>query len=437
MGACKASCLLRLSFLALACGWSTQAYSQLAPAPAVPGRQVFYSKIEPLTDTIARVEQDPRPKTAKGALQVLDWLVYGNLGAGGAYDSNVYSSPTATSVYGARVQPRIVASRNTGIQRTLLYGTGDFRYYPSVGRTDINATTAGFTHVWEIQRDLIFRAQLDATRALANSSVVPTGPVTYVKPYSYTSLFGSTSIEKSFGNFFTAIGGSFTQNYYENTENSLGVPINEDFQNGNRSTVNARFGYHISPILYTFIEPSANWGRFQSSNLNSNGYQIVGGLGSGRIGLFNGEIYAGVLNEQFNDPLTPTLTEPIYGGRLSWYPTRFLTFTLSGEQSLGTSDFSPTVFSAGSPTKVSTGRFEANWGITRRVTLAGNIQYKQFHYLNTSRVDDLAQLEGSVTYWINEGFGIVFDYMYANLNSNTPGVDYSRNFVSVGANTRF
>jgi hypothetical protein len=431
-------CLFGLGLFGLVLLCPARAYSQSGPpAPTVPARQVFYSNIEPLTDTIARVEQDPRPKTADGALQALDWLIYGHLNAGGAYDSNVFASPNATSVSGARLQPSIIAARNTGIQRTLLYSTGDFRYYPSIGRTDIMSSTAGLTHVWEIQRDLIFRAQLDATRTQQSSSVIPTGTVTYVKPINYTSLFASTSIEKGFGNFFTAVGGSTTQNYYDNTQNNLGAPVDEHFQNGNRSTVNARLGYHISPIIYTFIEPSANWGRFQSTNLNSEGYQIVGGLGSGRISLFNGEIYAGVLNEHFNDPLTPALTRPIYGGRVSWYPTRFITVTLSGDESLGTSDFSPTVFQPGSATKVDTGRLEASWSVTRQVTLAGKIQFQKYNYLDSSRVDDLAQYNSTITYWINDRLGVVLDYTYADLTSNLAGASYSRSFISLGANSKF
>ena len=143
--------------------------------------------------------------------QIADWLLYGNVTTGGAYDSNVFSAPTSQSVYGARIQPSIVAERNTGIQRTLLYGTGDFRYYPSISRVEAVNSTAGAAHVWEIQRDLLFRAQAEVTRGLEASGV--TGAllapgVLFVEPTSYTSLFGSTSIEKGFGRFFTAIGGS-------------------------------------------------------------------------------------------------------------------------------------------------------------------------------------------------------------------------------------
>ena len=128
---------------------------------------------------------------------------------------------------------------------------------------------------------------------------------------------------------------------YDNTKDNFGNPVNEQYRNGTRATLNGRVGYHLTPITYVFVEPSLNWGRFSLSSLNSNGYQIIGGLGTERISLFNGELYGGSLVEDFNNPATSTLTTAIYGGRISWFPTRFVTVTAAADQTLGTSDFSP------------------------------------------------------------------------------------------------
>ena len=430
---------IRLVFCALAL-WAScsQAFSQWGPTP--PGRAVFYSNIEPLTETVDRVQRDPRPKTADGALQALDWLIYGNLNGGGVYDSNEFASPNAVSAYGLRINPSIVAARNTGTQRTIVYGSGDFRYYPSLGQTDIFNTTAGVAHVWEIYRDLIFRGQLEASFGEQNSSLVNStngSGVTYTKPIKYTSLFGSTSIEKSFGRFFTAIGGSVTGNFYQNTTDNLGNTIDETFQNGTRTALYGRVGYHISPIVYTFVEPSVNWGQFQGSNLNSNGYRVVGGLGTARIGNFNGEIYGGALTEYFSNPLTPTLTRPIFGGRISWFPTRFWAVTGSYDQSLGTSDFSTTLFQNGSVTLVDTAKLVASWAILRDVTLEGSAGLQHIEYQGSNRIDDLTFFGFNAKYFFTERVGITLDYRYAIMSSNTPGVAYNRNFVSLGATSRF
>jgi hypothetical protein len=414
------------------------ALSQSGPTP--PPRSVFYSKIEPLTDTIARTERDPRPTTAGNALQALDWLLYGNIIVGGAYDSNVFYSPVPQSVYGSRFQPYVVAERNTGIQRTLLYGTGDIRYYPSIGRTDVINTTAGAAHVWEIQRDLIFRAQAEATRGIEASTLngALTAPgVLYVEPASYTSLFGSTSIEKSFGNFFTALGASVTGTTYDNTKDSLGNAVSEQYRNGTMSTLNGRVGYHVTPIVYTFVEPSMNWGRYNASNLDSNGYRIVGGLGTERIRLFNGEVYGGTLTQHFSDPTISNLVRGIYGGRVSWFPTRFVTVTAAVDQTLGTSDFSPTLFNSGSVTKLNTSKLSASWSATKDVSLEGRLVFKKYEFLNSFRRDDSTETGLAVTYNLNPRFALVVDFSHLQYDSNLAGAGYSRNFVSLGGKTKF
>src|SRR5262249_40951156 len=148
--------------------------------------------------------------------------VFGNLAFGSAYDSNQYASPNAVSAWGVRLQPSVVAARNTGIQRTLLYADGDFCYFPSLGRNDVVNTTVGLAYVCEIYHDLFLRSQFETTFGQQNSSLVNSNGVLYTKPYNYTSLFGSASIEKSFGRFFTAIGGSVTGNVHNNTTDSLG-----------------------------------------------------------------------------------------------------------------------------------------------------------------------------------------------------------------------
>ena len=59
--------------------------------------------------------------------------------------------------------------------------------------------------------------------------------------------------------------------------------------------------------------------------LNYDGYRVVGGIGTERISLFNGELYGGVMAANFADPTIAQQTWPIFGGRVSWFPTRFVT----------------------------------------------------------------------------------------------------------------
>jgi hypothetical protein len=402
--------------------------------------QVFYSGVEPLAATIGRTQSDPRPASTEGKFQFFDWLLSGGVGWGGSYDSNVNAtSVNQKSVYGTAFQPSLLAERNTGIQRTLLYLSGDVRYYPSIGRTNLDGTRAGLVHVWEIQRDLIFRMQTQVSEVQAGSSFTNflSSGIYATTPVNYTQLFGSTSLQKEFGSFFAAIGGSVTGTKYQNNQDNLGNTINEQFQNGTVSTVNGRIGYHISPIIYTYIEPSVNEQQYNASNLDSHGYRVVGGIGSDLISLFRGEVFGGYLSQRFDNVTIGTVNNPVFGGRLSWYPTRFIALTVSADQSFGTTDFNAFAFTPGSPTKITTEKFDATWDFSTRFAFTAGVSNKQQDYLNSFRKDDFLALNAGVTYKLRPDFGIQLGYSHQHLYSNFPGAPYSRDLVTVGGNTKF
>jgi hypothetical protein len=431
--------------------------SAQAQGPGVPSAQIFYAPIGPLTDTITRYQSDPRPKSAEGAFQILDWLLYGGMGWGAACDYNVNESPTnQIKACGPQFTPLIVADHDTGIQRTLLYGIGDIRYYPSLSRVDVIATTAGLVHVWEIQRDLIFRVQAQGLLNQGYSgfaaNLVSTNAF-LTTPLKYSQGYGSTSLQKEFGNFFTAIGGSFTRTDYQNVINNFGNVIDESFQNGSVSTLNARFGYHISPIVYTYVEPSWNWQQYAATSLNSQGYRIVAGLGTGRISLFNGEVYAGYATQRFEDDAVGTVSVPVFGGRLSWYPTRFLTFTLTANRTFGTSDFFANIpgislppgsivnngsgLIPGSVTTTTTANLNGVWDFNRALSFTANVSDQNLDYLNSFRRDDLFNLGGGVIFKIRPGLGLSINYTHQHLFTNLAGAAFSADFISAGAQSKF
>jgi hypothetical protein len=444
--------LALLFTLALMMGFVTRAGAE---APGVPPPGIFYAPIESLEAQIARHSGDPRPQSTQGAFQVLDWLLYyPGVGVGAACGFNLNFSPTnQIKACGPRFTPSVVAEHNTGIQRTLLYGVGDIRWYPSIDQVQVADTTAGLVHVWEIQRDLIFRVQVQGKEDQQYSgfagNLLPTN-VFLTTPLRYTQGYASSSLQKEFGSFFTAIGGSFTGTAYQDIRDNFGNTIDEQFQNGSVATINGRLGYHISPIIYTFIEPSVNEQRYNESRLNSEGYRIVAGIGSGRIGLINGEIYAGFAHQRFEDPAAGSVSVPVFGGKLSWYPTRFLTFTFTADRSFGTSDFTTQSLLStgpitsitpgllpGSPTDKMTETFTAIWDFNRYFAFSAGVQNQQQDYLNSSRKDDLLTFSGGVTYKVWRNFGIQVTYNHQHLFTNLAGASFSSDFIGVGGNTKF
>ena len=409
-------------------------------APPIPTPQIFSSNAQPLTDFIAQTESDPRPTSADGALQVYNWLVYGSVGVSGVYDNNINSSPVdPIAAYGTQITPSVIAEYNTGIQRTFLYGVGDFRYYPSVNQAQIWDSSAGIVHIWEIDRGLNFRAQAQVTdgESPLGYTNVGTTAVVAIEPVQSVKLYGSTSIQRDVGLFFTALGGSVTYETFGQTQTvDTDVAVPESYRDGTTYTVNGRFGYNVTPLVYAYVEPSINAARYDNSSLNSQGYRVVAGLGSARIGLMNGEIYGGVMDQTFTDPSIAPLTTGIYGGHLSYYPTRTLNFTASLDQGLATSDYNTRAFLPGSIVKTNTAKLQANWDVTRFITLSGIVQYSQWDYLGSTLTQDYWTGSSSLTYWIQPKLGITLQYSHSILDTNLVGGNYAHDFVSLGARGR-
>ena len=84
-----------------------------------------------------------------------------------------------------------------------------------------------------------------------------------------------------------------------------------------------------------------------------------------------------------------------------------------------------------------TASLTGNWDFSQRWAFNAMVSDQRQEYLNSSRTDDLLTLMGGVTFKIRPGLGLNVNYIHQNLFSNVPGAEYTRDFISVGANTKF
>ena len=78
-----------------------------------------------------------------------------------------------------------------------------------------------------------------------------------------------------------------------------------------------------------------------------------------------------------------------------------------------------------------------NWDFSQRFAFNGMVSDQRLDYLDSSRTDDLLTLMGGVTYKIRPSLGIQVNYIHQQLFSNVPGAEFTRDFISVGANSKF
>jgi Putative beta-barrel porin 2 len=114
---------------------------------------------------------------------------------------------------------------------------------------------------------------------------------------------------------------------------------------------------------------------------------------------------AGYATQRFQDPTVGTDTVPVFGGHLSWYPTRFLTYTFTLDRAFGTSNFLPNGLTPGAPglvpgavTETTTARLDGIWDFSQRFSFTASVGDQRQDFLNSSHQDNLLAFSAGLLY---------------------------------------
>jgi hypothetical protein len=390
------------------------------------------------------------------------WTLFPKISVGAIYDSNINQSVVdVSSGVGARVVPYLSGIYDGGIHKATVYGVVDARFVDQ----DQIAATAGFSHVYEAMRDLIFTFTGNYTRQTDvfnsalnynNGAIGPAGPNTNipiivnpfgttpgVNPIPYNQFTTGASVTKTFDQVFVTLSGTA---FYLAYDHSTDIP--PPFQTSNNAAsvwVSGRVGYNVMPALYIFTEGAGVFNRFQNSLFDTNGYRVIGGLGSSDPNsLFRGEIYGGYqFQHQEQQDLTgsdiPTnVGSGVFGGRISYYPTRYWTLVASVDEALGISTTLAPSVPQGVPTRVTTAILQMNYGLSRTWSVGVRGGYTRGEFIGISGLDNNGWLAGaSFNYEIWRNLLLTLDYQYTTVRSDAPLSDFTRNLVTSGLTYKY
>jgi hypothetical protein len=417
---------------------------------------------------------------ANGALNFNGWLFFPSVSVFSVFSDNLYQSPVnPVKVAGVGIAPNLIAEWTNGIHRTTLYGNAEVRGYTDEA-ANIYDRQAGFVQRYEAMRDLVFTVQGDYTHrtntsALLNSLgdplatpgstllpdgntllpngtiVSPTGqPVTptnqvanvavgsaiLANPYDqFTAL---ASVYKIFNRGFVRLTGTASQTEYESP--SLAYP------NFSLRTFAGSGGFWFSPWLYGYSDGVV--AVRSGIGIGSTVYRAVGGIGSARIGLFDGSVYFGHQGSDVDN--SGTAGGKVYGGRLSYYPTRYWTWSLTADETvnisnqtnlsnlaLNTGAQSPILIPLGASTETTAINLQTDYAISEQLAVTGRFGYMRVEYLNSTQLDQAYLAYAAINYRIWRNMVLKADYQYTSIVSNFPLTSATRNYATVGATYRF
>ena len=394
------------------------------------------------------------------------WMLFPSLYVGGYYDSNFNQSATGTnrdSGGSVRVAPRLVATHTDGgIHTTSIYGVGDIRFF----NANTVSADAGISHNYQPMEDLGFNANFRYTREtdlftsalnFNNNAIGPAGqggptvtppPVInpfgttpVVNPIAYNQFTAGGSVNKTFGQGFASVTATAFHIAYDHPDDVL-APFNTS-HDGTAIWLTGRVGYHFVPWLYGFGEVTGVWQRFNNSVFDTNGYRILGGLGTDEPNsLIRAEAYGGYqFQSQNEDLLVQNFSQdsgrPVFGGRLYYYPTRYWTVIASADEALSLSTFLAPNLPAGTPVLITTAILQTTYALSQQWSIGGRFGYTRGDYFNIDRVDNGWMAGASFNYEIWRNLNVTLDYQYSTNNSNVPGNDFTRNAVSAGLTYRY
>lgn len=319
------------------------------------------------------------PNPAQG-VAVGGWMLYPSLMAGAVFNDNIYQRQfDRVAGVGIRVRPAVDAFLDNGIHKTNAYFMADVQAYPGLGESlrflprplvDARPTNvtgrAGAAHTWEPMADLTVRLSADYTRQNgvfgSNFGVGPNttsllSANTISASQQYTNQYsGYVSVEKKLAERWFLRGTTGVQYItYDSRPRDpwWGAPftggLGNNSLNGLNYTGSIRAGGFVTPQIYAFVEPGADIRFYQDSWADTNGYRVVGGLGSDMISLFRGEIYGGYQSQTSARGFFGTTGRPAFGARVFYYPTQYLKFTTSVDQTLSSAATQPTATAFGLP----------------------------------------------------------------------------------------
>ena len=130
------------------------------------------------------------------------------------------------------------------------------------------------------------------------------------------------------------------------------------------------------PGVYAFTEVDGIWQRFNNSIFDTNGYRVLGGIGTNdKNSLIRGEVYGGYQSQHQQQQALPGFSfgipqdanSPVFGGRLYYYPTQYWTVIASVDKVLGISTIIAPGIPQGTPNLQTTALLQTTYGISQAV----------------------------------------------------------------------
>ena len=262
-----------------------------------------------------------------------------------------------------------------------------------------------------------------------------------ISPTEYTETAASVSYFHEFNRGSLRLSGRQIQLDYQNSTSLTGETINNDDRDRTINLAILELGYDVNPGYQVFMRGSTNSREYDQTfdqsgfARSSTGYELDAGIAIALTGVTYGEAYVGYLSQDYDDPRLVDISDPTFGGKITWNLSGLTALTGVAERVIDETTF-------GSASGILKNRFfiGVDHELLRNLLLYGRISTTKEDYQGIDRIDDVNGIDLSAKYMLNRNFYVSFIYDYQRRNSETTisgARNYKINTYTVRVDTQF
>ena len=389
-------------------------------------------------------------ETGTKPFEVGSFLFYPEIVANWMYDSNVFYTNRAIGDHAMVFSPAFWLQSNWTQHALNFYASSDITQYANYstentadwrasveGRYDLNADTnvyGGYRRGKEHQD----RESPDNRNGIK--------PTIYYLDRAYAGFF------KQIDRFSVRIGGTWLHLNYDDVAflpgSGSGIPrlINNDDRDRSQYTGGIRLGYELSPRVEPYVQIALDNRRYTYTPddngyyRNSDGMRYLAGVRWNLPKKLKLDAFAGYMSQKYTDPRLQPVSTPAFGAALLWAPITDLKISGYLDRTIEETTLAQTVDpTAVPPTTIAASSYTntyaslgANYRLTGRLVVQGNISYSQAKYNGMPRTDDYYGFGGGLVYQVDKSVYVDISYAYRNLHSSVPTENFIKRQTFIG-----
>lgn len=389
------------------------------------------------------VAEKARPEYDAKGLPVGGFIVLPRLRLGFAYDTNVFAEDDSKESDGIGFLDTTVDVNSDWSRHALnfqAFSQSRFFFnedednteygFGGDGRFDVRKfTPLTYRGGWSERREK--RASIDAPGAAAD-------------PVSFNVIDGGIGIKHRFNRVRVGVDYDIERSDYDDVAANGGGIIDQDFRDRKSWRVVPQVGYEISPGYTAFVRGEYNKtnydlerddpGLIMSAGGNvdrdNSGWTVEGGVSFELTSVLSGDLSAGYLKTNFQDPMILDISGYTVGSSLLWSPTSLTSVQLNIDRA-----------TQGATTINTGGRLTTDVGIKvdhelrRNIILTGQVAYSraQFEEVGFSRTDNTYSIGGAARYLVNRYAYVQVggEYGWRDSDQTMPSVDFNRTLIEL------